>query len=226
MWKPGTSFHQRYMKGIPFLSKMVYEEDKGLDLGAEPPRIKSSWVPPLPPGVFLETICKGGSESFSLLKGAAVAPAIFLIYNHCNNERRLGTSQTSTVLAFMSSPLCAQPGSNAKPEKRCQRLLERLFCNITCVTNLLLKEQGNSPPPLPLWWESIAETWFTRGVCCSKKLMAFLRRKKKVVLLILLVAVGGGGNGYFDVPVCRLNNHFCLFSVTLGPFSGISFSEW
>ena len=30
----------RYMKGGPFLSKMVGKKGKGLDLGAEPPRIK------------------------------------------------------------------------------------------------------------------------------------------------------------------------------------------
>ena len=28
------------MKGVPFLSKMVYKKGKGLDLGAEPPRMK------------------------------------------------------------------------------------------------------------------------------------------------------------------------------------------
>ena len=32
--------NKRYMKGVPFLKKMVYKKGKGLDLGAEPPRIK------------------------------------------------------------------------------------------------------------------------------------------------------------------------------------------
>ena len=32
--------NRRCMKGSPFLSQLVYKGDKGLDPGAEPPRIK------------------------------------------------------------------------------------------------------------------------------------------------------------------------------------------
>ena len=38
-------FNRKYSKRIPFLSKMVYK-GKGLDLGAEPPRIKRFGVSP------------------------------------------------------------------------------------------------------------------------------------------------------------------------------------
>ena len=35
-----TIFCGRYTIGVTFLSKMVYKRVRGLDLGAEPPRIK------------------------------------------------------------------------------------------------------------------------------------------------------------------------------------------
>ena len=36
----------RYRNRVPFLSKIVYKRVKGLDLGAEHPRIKLCWVSP------------------------------------------------------------------------------------------------------------------------------------------------------------------------------------
>ena len=50
MWKWYHPSITRIRKGTLFLSKIVYEKGKALDLGAEPPRIKLCLVPP---GFFL-----------------------------------------------------------------------------------------------------------------------------------------------------------------------------
>ena len=38
--------NRRYTRGVPFSWKMVYKRVRGLELGAEPPRINICWVPP------------------------------------------------------------------------------------------------------------------------------------------------------------------------------------
>ena len=46
MWKGYHLSIEGITKGEPQLSKMAYKKGKGLDLGAEPPRINICWVPP------------------------------------------------------------------------------------------------------------------------------------------------------------------------------------